>query len=554
MSTQPVAPAAEGLGLGADGDHRVPSAVVRPARAATSAPGCRPSARSGSWSRPRRARPSSPSCRPRALRPRCSSRCPPACWPTPLDRRRLLIVGFGGQRADRRCADRDRGAATTSRRGRILGFTFLLGITSTLTSPAWQAIQPELVPAGDDRRVLGARRRDGQRGPRGRPGPGRASCSAWPGSPVVFGLNALSFVGAVVALLWWRRPPQTGLDDRELFAAGAAGRRALRRLGPAGAPDPAPLGPVRPAGERAVGAAARSPPRGSAQLERVRAPARRARRGRGARRLRAPRRPEAVLRQRRRRGQRRAVRRRDGRRGRAAAARGARAAGGRGHRLDRHPHRPERGPAAHAAAVGAVARRLDLHPRLHGHDGGRVVRLGPRGGEARHLGRAALRRRAAGAGRRERPCAPAAARHRHRRPQHRRRRGPPRTSSSSPTPTTDRCSSRSRTRWTPPRSPRSARRCDRSRVRGGAQVRPDGACTAAARTRTCCSSRSWSRRGASTAASRPNGSPAATARCAPPSSVSAPATPPSGTTSPRRTPCADERREEGSVSPAPTDT
>ena len=28
----------------------------------------------------------------------------------------------------------------------LLGFTFLLGVTSTLTSPAWRAIQPELVP------------------------------------------------------------------------------------------------------------------------------------------------------------------------------------------------------------------------------------------------------------------------------------------------------------------------------------------------------------------------------------------------------------------------
>src|SRR5215207_9304763 len=28
----------------------------------------------------------------------------------------------------------------------LLAFTFLLGICSTLTSPAWQAIQPELVP------------------------------------------------------------------------------------------------------------------------------------------------------------------------------------------------------------------------------------------------------------------------------------------------------------------------------------------------------------------------------------------------------------------------
>jgi len=37
------------------------------------------------------------------------------------------------------------------------------------------------------------------------------------GAPVVFGINTLSFVAAVVALLWWMRPAQPGLDDREPF-------------------------------------------------------------------------------------------------------------------------------------------------------------------------------------------------------------------------------------------------------------------------------------------------------------------------------------------------
>lgn len=46
------------------------------------------------------------------------------------------------------------------------------------------------------------------------------------GAPVVFGINALSFIGAVIALLWWKRPAQAGLDDREQF--GAALRAGIR--------------------------------------------------------------------------------------------------------------------------------------------------------------------------------------------------------------------------------------------------------------------------------------------------------------------------------------
>ncbi|WP_447648082.1 MFS transporter [Microbacterium forte] len=100
----------------------------------------------------------------------------------------------------------------------ILGFTFLLGITSTLTSPAWQAIQPELVP----RPLIGASSALGGVTVNGARAVGPALAGVLLslfGAPVVFGINALSFIGAVVALLWWRRPPQSGLDDREPFMA-----------------------------------------------------------------------------------------------------------------------------------------------------------------------------------------------------------------------------------------------------------------------------------------------------------------------------------------------
>jgi MFS family permease len=100
----------------------------------------------------------------------------------------------------------------------ILAFTFLLGVTSTLTSPAWQAIQPELVP----RSLIGASSALGGVTVNGARAVGPALAGVLLslfGAPVVFGINALSFVGAVAALWWWRRPPQAGLDDRETFSA-----------------------------------------------------------------------------------------------------------------------------------------------------------------------------------------------------------------------------------------------------------------------------------------------------------------------------------------------
>ncbi|MBK4346962.1 MFS transporter [Lacisediminihabitans sp. G11-30] len=107
----------------------------------------------------------------------------------------------------------------------ILAFTFVLGITSTLTSPAWQAIQPELVP----RSLIGASSALGGITVNGARAVGPALAGVILsvfGAPVVFGINALSFAAAALALLWWKRPPQPGLDDREPF--GAALRAGVR--------------------------------------------------------------------------------------------------------------------------------------------------------------------------------------------------------------------------------------------------------------------------------------------------------------------------------------
>ncbi|WP_230672230.1 MFS transporter [Rathayibacter sp. Leaf248] len=141
-----------------------------------------------------------------------------------LDRRRLLIWGTSAS-ALLAAALTVVAAVGALSPWTILAFTFLLGITSTLTSPAWQAIQPELVPRDliAASSALGGVTVNGARAV----GPALAGVvlSVF-GAPVVFGLNALSFVLAVIALLWWKRPAQTGLDDREQF--GAALKAGIR--------------------------------------------------------------------------------------------------------------------------------------------------------------------------------------------------------------------------------------------------------------------------------------------------------------------------------------
>jgi len=107
----------------------------------------------------------------------------------------------------------------------LLLFTFLLGAASAITGPAWQSIQPELVPREQIAAAsgLGGVTVNGARAI----GPALAGIVlSLLGTPVVFGINAASFLAAAVALIWWRRAPQPGLDDREPFwAALGAGVR-----------------------------------------------------------------------------------------------------------------------------------------------------------------------------------------------------------------------------------------------------------------------------------------------------------------------------------------
>jgi MFS family permease len=89
----------------------------------------------------------------------------------------------------------------------LLAMTFLLGCGSALSSPAWQAIQPELVtkeqiPAAS---ALGSVTVNGARAV----GPALGGVIvAAAGPAAVFAINTLTFAAIIGALVWWRRPAE----------------------------------------------------------------------------------------------------------------------------------------------------------------------------------------------------------------------------------------------------------------------------------------------------------------------------------------------------------
>lgn len=110
----------------------------------------------------------------------------------------------------------------------LLVFTVVIGCATALTAPAWQAIQPELVPreqipaaASLGSVTVNAARAIG-------PAVGGVVV-ALAGPPTVFALNAVSFVAIIVALRSWKRPPTMALGERERIGRSiVAGLRYVR--------------------------------------------------------------------------------------------------------------------------------------------------------------------------------------------------------------------------------------------------------------------------------------------------------------------------------------
>ncbi|MFY0610595.1 MAG: MFS transporter [Hyphomicrobiaceae bacterium] len=115
----------------------------------------------------------------------------------------------------------------------LILFTFLLGTGAAFMAPAWQALVPALVPRSDLSSAI-ALNSAGINISRA-VGPALAgflivALGVW--SP--FALNALSFVGIIAALLWWRQPPkpQHRLPPEHVVPAIIAGWRYVANSAP----------------------------------------------------------------------------------------------------------------------------------------------------------------------------------------------------------------------------------------------------------------------------------------------------------------------------------
>jgi MFS family permease len=87
--------------------------------------------------------------------------------------------------------------------GVVLGLTFALGCGSAIGGPAWQAIQPDLVPR--DLLLTASAISSANVNIARAAGPALAGVLvAWAGPELVFGINALSFLAVISALWAWR--------------------------------------------------------------------------------------------------------------------------------------------------------------------------------------------------------------------------------------------------------------------------------------------------------------------------------------------------------------
>jgi len=111
----------------------------------------------------------------------------------------------------------------------LLLTTFALGIGSTLNNPAWQAIVPEIVPRRDLPQAISLNSVGFNLARAVGPAIGGFMVAAFnPGA--VFILNALSFVGVIVVLYFWKRQPrqQSSEANESIVSATWAGLRYVR--------------------------------------------------------------------------------------------------------------------------------------------------------------------------------------------------------------------------------------------------------------------------------------------------------------------------------------
>jgi predicted MFS family arabinose efflux permease len=111
----------------------------------------------------------------------------------------------------------------------LLLFMFLIGVGAALTSPAWQAIVPQLVPPQDLPPAISANSVGFNISRAVGPALGGATIAA-AGIAAPFWLNAISNLATVGALMWWRSPqkPAGHLPAERFFSAINTGFRHAR--------------------------------------------------------------------------------------------------------------------------------------------------------------------------------------------------------------------------------------------------------------------------------------------------------------------------------------
>jgi MFS family permease/quinol monooxygenase YgiN len=110
--------------------------------------------------------------------------------------------------------------------GNLLLFTFLIGAASALTAPAWQAVVPRLVPKQDLHPAVAANSVGVNISRAVGPALGGA-IAAGIGIAAPFWINAISNLGIIGALVWWRSPRE-GARQLPAERLGSAIRTGFR--------------------------------------------------------------------------------------------------------------------------------------------------------------------------------------------------------------------------------------------------------------------------------------------------------------------------------------
>ncbi|WP_434034642.1 MFS transporter [Cupriavidus sp. a3] len=110
----------------------------------------------------------------------------------------------------------------------LIGMAFLGGVGAALMGPTWQSIVPELVPQQELKRAVALNSLGVNIARAIGPAAGGLLLAAF-GAAVTYGMDLLSYVFVVAALLWWKRPVRAADPLREHFlGAFRAGLRFTR--------------------------------------------------------------------------------------------------------------------------------------------------------------------------------------------------------------------------------------------------------------------------------------------------------------------------------------